>query len=609
MGRLAPRTFFGQLVFSTILVQTLFLVVFVSYIITSQRRTAEERSRQRLIQELALLSTGCAEDLAKGDDDSVKRILEMSQLTPSIDAARLTDLTGTTIDAVGRGSSRKLDPSEQALLGTSTQQKVFKISNGLLEGVTPVIHDGQPIALLWLEPNHDSTQNTLRMILRVCLTYGGFALLANLLPIFLLVRGITRPLRRLGEATQRLIQNPDAKSAFPLPVTTNNEAGELTTSVNSMVWELEDRRNGLMETVALLDSMLGNAPIGFAFFDRDLRYVRVNDFLADTHGLAPDLHSGRPVSDFYSAEVASRKESCIRQVFETGEAVRDVELSGQPPNSPGTRRSWHMHFYPVRTERESVRWVGAIVVETTERLRTEEALRKTEKLAAAGRLAASVAHEVNNPLEAVTNLLYLLSLHEPLDAEAQEYIATAQSELARVSEITQQTLRFYRQSTSPRQTSVGEVLDSLLTLYKSRLAALNIVVEKKYRGTPEVFGYAGEMRQLFANLVGNALDAMSRGGRLTLSVRRGSGRRNDGVWCEGVCVSVADTGEGIAEDALQRIFEPFFTTKDATGTGLGLWVSAEIIAKHSGTVRVRSRRGVNSGTIFVVFFPDDSTVK
>ena len=608
MGRFVPRTFFGQLVFSTVLVQTLFLVIFVSYIIISTRRTVEGRSRQRLEQQLSRLSVGCADDLAQGDSTSVQRILELSQIVPTINTARLTDLSGKTLAAVGEGSARGLDPSERAVLSTATRQQVFKISNGLLEGVTPVLQGSRPIALLWLEPNHDPSQNTRSMIVRICLTYGGFALLANLLPIFLLVRSITRPLRRLGEATQQLVQSPDTKSDFPLPVTTSNEAGELTVSVNSMVLELEERRNGLLETVALLDSMLGNAPIGFAFFDRDLRYVRVNDFLANAHNFPQSEHSGRRVADFYPEDLALRKESCIRQVFETGEAVRDVELSGLMPRSPGARRSWHMHFYPVSPGSEGVRWVGAIVVETTERLKTEEALRKTEKLAAAGRLAASVAHEVNNPLEAVTNLLFLLSCHEPLDEEAQGYVETAQSELARVSEITQQTLRFYRQSTSPRPTGIGEILDSLLSLYKSRIASLDIVVTKRFRGTPEVFGYAGELRQLFANLVGNALDAMSRGGHLILSVRRGSGRRSDGVCCKGVCVSVADTGAGISDDAMPRIFEAFFTTKEATGTGLGLWVSAEIITKHGGIVHVRSRRGENSGTVFRLFFPDDSPI-
>ncbi|MGO4211310.1 sensor histidine kinase, partial [Terriglobus sp. YAF25] len=236
---------------------------------------------------------------------------------------------------------------------------------------------------------------------------------------------------------------------------------------------------------------------------------------------------------------------------------------------------------------------------------SEEALRKTEKLAAAGRLAASIAHEINNPLESVTNLLYLLQTHPELDSMAREYVSTAQAELARVSEITQQTLRFYRQSTFPVQTQVGEVLDSVLALHHSRLGSARITVERQYDPAVALFGFSGELRQLFANLIGNAIDAMVGGGRLIVRARYGTGRSLRGGWCDGVRVTVSDTGTGMSEETQRRLFEPFYTTKDATGTGLGLWVSDEIIRKHSGTARVKSRQGEQAGTTFAIFFPKD----
>jgi len=293
----------------------------------------------------------------------------------------------------------------------------------------------------------------------------------------------------------------------------------------------------------------------------------------------------------------------LRQVFETGVALRNVELSGEMPDSPGVQRSWVMHFYPVRTAEDAIRWVGVIVVEVTDQLRAEEALRKTEKLAAAGRLAASIAHEINNPLEAVTNLLYLLRTHDDLDETATRLVATAEAELARVSEITQQTLRFYRQPTLPSRVNIADILNSILLLYQSRITSASVTVEKKFSGEPEVFGFGGELRQLVANLIGNALDAMPYGGLLRLRVRGGHGRRTDGLWCTGVRVSVTDTGIGMSEDTRRRIFEAFFTTKEATGTGLGLWVSEEIIRKHSGAMHVRSRQAEPSGTSFMIFLP------
>ena len=601
-----PRTFFGQLALSTVLVQSLFLFAFVYYTIVSQRRGAEDRARVRMAQQLDRLSAACSKQLATGNLGSVQDVLELARVSPTIDVARLTNLQGHPIAVTQNSQLRGLDPQELAVLPSASQRQIFEISNGQLEAVTPVLRNGVPVALLWLEPNKAASLTTINIVVGVCLTYGGFALLANLLPIFLIVRSMTRPLHILGDATHRIIDNPNSNAGFPLPITTSNEAGDLTASFNAMVQELEDQRNGLLETLALLDSMLGNAPIGFAFFDRDLHYVRVNDFLASTHGLPAGEHAGHRATEFYPADLATKKESCIAQVFQTGEAIRDIELAGEMPYAPGIRRSWLMHFYPVRTQQQTIRWVGVIVVEITDRLQAEEALRKTEKLAAAGRLAASIAHEINNPLESVTNLLYLLGHHEPMDATALDYVNTAQSELARVSEITQQTLRFYRQSTLPSLTNLAEVLDSLLTLYRPRITSSHITITRKFRGEPQIFGFSGELRQLFANLVGNAVDAMPQGGRLILRLRRGTGRDSNSSCGPGVRISITDTGIGMSEATLRRIFEAFFTTKQATGTGLGLWISEEIVTKHLGSMRVKSRQGANSGTIFMIFFPDQT---
>ncbi|WP_161571056.1 sensor histidine kinase [Granulicella sibirica] len=605
MRRTLPKTLFGQLVLGTIVAQTLLLGLFIWYTVVSQKQIAEVRTRQRIGQQLDRLASACAKQWAKGDMASLHDVLELSRIAPTIEVARLTDLSGKTMAVSESGRDQGLDAYELDVLKDATHQQIFSIRNGQLEAVTPVAMGGKTVALLWLEPNHAVSLNTLNAVVRVSLTYGGFALLANLLPIFLIVRSVTKPLRRLKRATQQVMQqNPGLPAGFPLPVTTRNEAGDLTASFNTMVRELEEQRRGLLETLALLDSMLGNAPIGFAFFDPGLNYVRLNQFLADMYEVPIGQQLGRRVSELFPGAMAEELEACLAKVFATGQAMRNVELSGEMRHAPNVRRSWLMHFYPVRTEQETIRWVGVIVVEITERLQAEETLRRTEKLAATGRLAASIAHEINNPLEAVTNLLYLLRTHSAIDETALSYVSMAQAELGRVSEITQQMLRFYRQSTLPRMTDVGQVLESVLDLYQSRIVAAHVTVAKKFSGSPGVFGLSGEMRQVFANLIGNALDAMPGGGQLVLRARRGSGRRSDGVWSEGVRVSVTDNGSGMSRETMARVFEAFFTTKQATGTGLGLWVSEEIIRKHSGSVRVRSRTGMPSGTCFSVFFPD-----
>lgn len=602
MPRLLPKSFFAQLMLGSIVFQTLFLGLFIWYTVQTQRRAGEERARVRISKQLHRLSEVCAARLSARDIKSLQEDLELARIAPSIDIARVTDLEGNTLVVTENGRDRKLDSTEQAALREASQTHIFTLKNSQLEAVAPVEVEGRRVALLWLEPG-EAGPSTTRLVVQIAIIYGGFALLVNLLPILLIVHTMTKPLNTLQAATRRVTVNPNLPSDFPLPVTTNNEAGELTASVNSMVSELEERRRGLMRILALLDSMLQNAPIGFAFFDRDLRYVRVNDFLASLHDLPIEDHLGRKPTDVYPTSVGEPKVRYIEEVFRTGRAVRSVELSGELRHDPGIQRTWVMHFYPVRATADEVDSVGVIVVEITERLRSEEALRRTEKLAATGRLAASIAHEINNPLEAITNILYLLETHEPLDEVASQLVSTGQAELARVSEITQQMLRFHRQASSAAEINVSEVLESLLHLYETRIRSASISVATKLAPVASVHGFGGELRQVFANLIGNAIDAMPHGGTLRVAAHLDRGSDANGEVCTGVRVFVIDTGIGMSEETRKRMFEAFFTTKEATGTGLGLWVSEEIIKKHRGVVRVRSRHGQNSGTAFMVFIP------
>ena len=236
----------------------------------------------------------------------------------------------------------------------------------------------------------------------------------------------------------------------------------------------------------------------------------------------------------------------------------------------------------------------------------EEALRKAEKLAVAGRLAASVAHEINNPLEAVTNLLYLMRT-TPHDPPMDEYLVLAEQELARVTEIAKQTLKFYREPSPHGPTNVAEVLESVLLLYRPRIAARNVTVQKELPPTASIPAGAGELRQLFSNLIGNALDSMRSGGQLRIRAREG--QDHAGGQRAGIRISVADTGTGIPVELRAKVFEPFVTTKtDDTGTGLGLWVTSEIVQKHGGKIRVRSSVDQqHSGTTFSVFLPYQNT--
>lgn len=237
----------------------------------------------------------------------------------------------------------------------------------------------------------------------------------------------------------------------------------------------------------------------------------------------------------------------------------------------------------------------------------EEALRKSEKLAVAGRLAASIAHEINNPLASVTNLLYLIGTSTSLD-DAKKHTDVAERELARVSQIVTQMLRFYQEPSKPAYVHIPTILDSAITLYQSRLTHAEIVIERDFRECSPILAMAGELRQVVLNLIGNALDAIGQGG--TLKVRAANAREHSNGLRRGVRLTIADTGSGIQPEIRKTLFEPFVSTKGNMGTGLGLWISSEIIRKHGGTIQVKSKTlSPLSGAVFSVFLPLTPTIK
>jgi two-component system CheB/CheR fusion protein len=246
--------------------------------------------------------------------------------------------------------------------------------------------------------------------------------------------------------------------------------------------------------------------------------------------------------------------------------------------------------------------VRGVMVDVTERHRAEVALRNSEKLAATGRLAATIAHEINNPMAAVTNLMYLLEQMPGLDPTAREFARIAQEELQRMAHITRQMLGFYRDTAAPVDASIPELLQNVLQLYAKRIASSGVKVETRFDKVPQVRVFPGEIRQVFSNLILNALDAVEKGGAIRVRVHPGHNWSGEGS--PGVRISIADNGSGIDPALRHRIFEPFFTTKDQRGTGLGLWVCQGIVRKHGGRITVRSSKRLGrSGTCFSILLP------
>jgi PAS domain S-box-containing protein len=247
-------------------------------------------------------------------------------------------------------------------------------------------------------------------------------------------------------------------------------------------------------------------------------------------------------------------------------------------------------------EGNAIRVVG-VISDITLRRQTEEAMLRAEKLAIVGRLAATVAHEINNPLAAVANLLFLITLTENMD-DAQTYARSAMDELMRVSLITQQTLKFNRQAGTVKETRLSELVDAVLALFRGKLLAAQIAAEVRIQKEESVACLPGETQQIFANLVSNAIEAMP--GRLVVRLRPSCDWR-DGKTA-GMRVTFFDTGVGMDRVTMRRIFEPFFTTKTETGTGLGMWVVAQLLERQRGHIRVWSTRRIgNSGTAFSIF--------
>lgn len=354
---------------------------------------------------------------------------------------------------------------------------------------------------------------------------------------------------------------------------------------------------------ARLLSAIQQAPVFFALLEGP------NHVFTMGNELYFRLVGGRNIMGRTVAEAIPEAENqgyvaLLDRVFNNGETVSmqgariDLEWT---PGLPPEERYVDFVYQPLREADASISAIICIGIDVTESKRAAKALMQNEKLAAVGRLAASIAHEINNPLEAVMNLIYLARNSDSLGA-TREYLDSADRELRRMTAITNQTLSFNRQSSTLRPVSCADLVSSVTNIYQGRLTNSGITVEKKMRSQTPVLCFDGEIRQVLNNLVSNASDAMqSSGGRLLLR------SRNSTEWStgrKGLTITVADTGTGMPPEVLRRIFDPFFTTKELGGTGLGLWVSRDIVTRHRGSLKVRSsqRRG-HSGTVFQLFLP------
>jgi len=335
-----------------------------------------------------------------------------------------------------------------------------------------------------------------------------------------------------------------------------------------------------------------------AIISKDLDGIVTSWNTGATHlfGWRPEEIIGKSILTIIPPELQS-EEPAILASMRNGRKIDHYETVRI--HKDGTRIQVSLTISPIRDSAGRIVGASKIARDVRERLRMQEAIIESEKLAATGRMAAAIAHEINNPLEAITNLAYLLSTDPTLSEMGKKYAQLLLEEIVRVSDVAKQGLGFFRDHKKPAPFNICELLEGVAGLYRPLLEKKGVELTRKFTGECVVRGSAAEIRQVFANLVRNAIEAVEPGGRIQLRVRttQGGMRR----------ILVADNGRGIAPHTRSRLFQPFVTSKGASGNGLGLWVSQGIIKKHGGRIQVKTCDiSGRSGTVFSVLLPTEA---
>jgi PAS domain S-box-containing protein len=292
--------------------------------------------------------------------------------------------------------------------------------------------------------------------------------------------------------------------------------------------------------------------------------------------------------------------------YEEGEILRKIK-AGERTDHFETRRSKKngdsvevsVTISPIRDESGRIIGASKIARDISNRKRVERLLIQSEKLAATGRMAATIAHEINNPLESLMNLIFLARQDSGSNGKVLDYLLTAESELERVSHIARQTLGFYRDTGSPTEVYLHQLIENVLSVYNSKFLASGITIDKEFQDQQKMLVSKGEILQIFSNVITNAIDAMRQGGVLSISTRQTVSSTG-----EGIQTVIRDNGTGIRQEYLTQIFEPFFTTKGDLGTGIGLWVTKQLVETRGGEISVASSTdNGNRGTTLTIFIP------
>jgi len=307
---------------------------------------------------------------------------------------------------------------------------------------------------------------------------------------------------------------------------------------------------------------------------------------------------GQPITTIIPVELQGDEPGILARI-QAGERIEHFETVRVTKD--GRRLNVSLTVSPIKDSKGRIVGAAKIARDITQQKKLEDALRTTERLASVGRLAATVAHEINNPLEAVTNFIYLANQQPDLSEKLKRYLSSADQELRRVAHIAQQTLGFYKDNSQPTEVSIAEAIGDVLTVYDRKMTYKQLRVEQRVEADLRLRTLAGELKQVLSNLIANAIDASREGGRIIIRARAAR--------CGGAYITIADTGVGIAARDQANLFTPFFTTKREVGTGLGLWITRDLLRKKGGNIHFRSRNQEPSGTVMRIYLPEQAAVQ
>jgi len=423
----------------------------------------------------------------------------------------------------------------------------------------------------------------------------------GLLGIYLALAGLagtTTERKRAEEEVRRLNAELERRVA--------QRTMQLQTAYEELLKEITERKqaeDALRTSEERWETTLRSIGDAVVATDADGRVVFMNEVAEKLTGWPLSESQGKDLKEIFNIvnEVTRIKpENPIAKVIRTGQVLG---LSNQTALISRSGREFPIEDSGAPIRDKEGRIIGVVMVfhDTSEKRIAEKAVRDSERLATTGRLASSLAHEIHNPLDTIGNLLYIINQSPDMPPSLRQHVAMASEELTRVTQMTQNMLAFQREAKTPVPIRIDEVLHSVTALYKRKIESAAIQVEELVEFEGEFIGLPGEMRQIFANLIGNAIEAIGKEGKIRLHAYAGRDWRQGRY---GLRVTVADNGPGIPSQIRGNIFDPFFTTKGESGTGLGLWITSGIVENNNGILRLRTvTRAGRSGTCFSVFFP------